>query len=194
MKKTATLLIILTSVLIACGQKYKYPGQLEIRGYRIGDKVDTTLFKKEGNLYFPNYLDGWTINNVDKLPEKYKGLPVSIWQLKSDSSIVLTLLNNVIMNITVSYMKENEKEKISKILTEKFGVDGKQKSYEETHPFQSWITYWNLKTWETKDVIFQIGNGDMRKPKEPLPLAMSWNLVYSDFVLENKIINDYKKK
>ncbi|WP_316785339.1 hypothetical protein [Pedobacter frigiditerrae] len=194
MKKTVILLLILTSFLMACGQGYKYPGQLEIRGYRIGNKVDTSLFTKQGNLYFPNYLDGWTMNNVDKLPKKYKGLPIGIWQLKNDSAIVLTLLNNVIMNITVSHMNEEEKEKLSKILVQKFGADGQQKSYQETHPLQSWITYWNLKTWETKDVIFQIGNSDMRKPNDPVPNDTRWNLAYSDFILENKIINEYNKK
>ena len=194
MKNIATLIIIFATAFVACGQKYKYPGQLEIRGYKIGDKVDTTLFKKQGDLYFPNYLDGWTRDNVDKLPEKYKGLPVAIWQLKSDASIAITLLNDVIMNVTVSHIKGNEKEKLSKMLTEKFGEDGKHKSYEETHPLQSWITYWNLKTWETDDVIFQIGNSDMRKSEDPTPTDIRWNLAYSDFVLENKVIDDYKKK
>jgi hypothetical protein len=193
-KKITTFLIIFSTVLIACGQTNKYPGKLEIREYKIGDKVDTNLYKKQGELYFPNHLDGWTMNNVDRLPEKYKGLPVAIWQLKSDSSIVLTLLNNTIINITVSYLKEAEKEKLSKMLTEKFGTDGKEKSYEETHPFQSWITYWNLKTWETKDVIFQLGTSDMRKANDPIPKDIRWNLVYSDFILEKKVINDYTRK
>lgn len=180
--------------LTSCGQKYSYPGQLEIRSYKIGDKVDTTLFKKHGDLYFPNYLDGWTMDNFDKLPKKHKGLPIALWQLKSDSSIALTLLNDIILNITVSYMKEAEKEKMTKYATEKFGADGNQKSYEETHPLQAWITYWDIKTWETKDVIFQIGNSDMRKPEDPIPADIRWNLAYSDFILENKIINDYRKK
>jgi hypothetical protein len=193
MKKIALLFLISTLCLIACGQGNQYPGKLEIRGYSIGNKVDTTLFEKQGNLYFPNYLDGWTMNNVSQLPEKYKGLPISMWQLKSDSSIVLTLLKDVIMNITVSYMKADEKEKLSKILTEKFGAAGKQSSYEKSHPLQSYITYWNLKTWETKDVIFQIGNSDMRMPNVPISPDIRWNLVYSDFILEQKIINDYKK-
>ncbi|WP_443936450.1 hypothetical protein [Pedobacter sp. MW01-1-1] len=194
MKKITTFLIILSTVLIACAQTKSYPGKLEIRGYKIGDMVDTTFYKKQGDLYFPNHLDGWTMNNVDKLPEKYKGLPVAIWQLKSDSSIVLTLLNNIIMNITVSYLKEAEKEKLSKMLTERFGTNGKEKSYEQTHPFQSWITYWDLKTWETNDVIFQLGTSDMRKANDPIPKNVLWNLVYSDFILENKIINEYKEK
>jgi hypothetical protein len=194
MKNISILLILSVFALTSCGQKYKYPGQLEIRTYKIGDKVDTTLFKKYGDLYFPNYLDGWTMDNIDKLPEKYKGLPIAIWQLKSDSGIALTLLNDIVLNITVSYVKEDEKEKLTKYVTEKFGTGGNQKSYEETHPLQSWITYWNLKTWETKDVIFQMGNSDMRKPKDPIPTNIHWNLAYSDFVLENKIINDYRKK
>jgi hypothetical protein len=194
MKNISAVLIILTLAITSYGQNYKYPGQLEIRSYKIGDKVDTTLFKKQGDLYFPNYLNGWTIDNFDKLPEKYKGLPIAIWQLKSDSSIALTLLNDVVLNITVSYMKEKEKEKLSKLFTEKFGADGKLKSYEETHPFQSWITYWELKTWKTKDVIIQIGNSDMRKPEDPLPKEVGWNLAYSDFILESKIICDYRKK
>jgi hypothetical protein len=194
MKYTLIFLILLMFALTSCGQKYNYPGQLEIRSYKIGDKVDTTLFKKYGDLYFPNYLDGWTMENFDKLPEKYEGLPIGLWQLKSDSSIALTLLNDIVLNITVSYMKEDEKEKMAKYATEKLGADGHQKSYEETHPLQAWITYWEIKTWETKDVIFQIGNSDMRKPDDPIPADIRWNLAYSDFILENKIINDYRKK
>lgn len=82
-------------------------------------------------------------------------------------------------------------EKLSQVLIKKFGNEGKQNSYIQTHPLQSWITYWNLKTWETKEVIFQIGNSDMRKAEDPIPTDMRWNLVYSDFILENKIIDDY---
>ncbi|WP_291070486.1 hypothetical protein [Empedobacter sp. UBA5039] len=194
MKKIISIVIIFTTFLTSCAQQNKYPGQLEIRGFKIGNKVDTTLYKKFGDLYFPNYLDGWTMNNVSALPEKYKGLPVAIWQLKSDSSIAVTLLDNVILNITVTNLRDDEKDKISKMITEKFGIDGQQKSYEESHPLQSWITYWNLKTWRTKDVIFQIGNSDMRQPNSPVPKDIGWNLVYSDFILENKIISEYKKK
>jgi antitoxin component YwqK of YwqJK toxin-antitoxin module len=128
------------------------------------------------------------------LPEKYPGLPIEIWELKSDSGIALTLLNNIILNITVSYMTESEKDKISAMVTNKFGNDGVIKTYEETHPLQEWITYWNLKTWETSDVIFQIGSSSMRKPKDPQPLNVSWNLAYSDFKIENKIIADYKSQ
>lgn len=194
MKNISTLLILLTFALASCGQKYKYPGPIEIRTFKIGDKVDTSLFKKHSDVYFPNYLDGWTMDNFDKLPEKYSGLPIAVWQLKNDSSIALTLLNDIVLNITVSYMKENEKEKFSKMFADKFGADGKEKSYEETHPLQSWITYWNLKTWETKDAIAQIGNSDMRKPKDPVPTDIRWNLAYSDFILEDKIIRDYRNK
>lgn len=193
-EKNTAFLIILSTVLIASAQTKNYPEKLEIRGYKIGDKVDISLYKKQGDLYFPNHLHGWTMNNVDKLPEKYKGLPVAIWKLNSDSSIVFTLLNNTIINITVSYLKEAEKEKLSKIVTERFEIDGKKKSYKETHPFQSWITYWNLKTWETNDVIFQLGTSNMRKANDPIPKNVLWNLVYSDFILENKIINNYKEK
>ena len=67
-----------------------------------------------------------------------------IWQFKNDSSIVLTLLENTILNITVSFMKPIEKDSISKIASDKFGVDGILKAYEENHPLQSYITYWNL--------------------------------------------------
>jgi len=194
MKKIMILFLISVSFLTVYGQKYKYPGQLEIRGYRIGQKVDTTNFKKYGNLYFPNYLDGWTMNNVNKLPKKYAKLPISIWQLKSDSSVALTLLDNVVMNIIISNIKKEEQEKLSKMLSEKFGADGQQKAYEQSHPLQSWITYWDLTTWETKDVIFQIGNSDMRMPNDELPKDIRWNLVYSDFLLEKKIISDYGKR
>jgi len=194
MKNSLSLIVCLTIFLTACGLKYKNPGKLEVRDYQIGQKVDTTLFKKHGELYFPNYLDGWDYNNFDQLPEKYKGLPIAIWQLKSDSAIALTLLNDVVLNITVSYMNEDEKNDLVNEMNEKFGADGKEKSYEQTHPLQSWITYWNLKTWETKDVIFQIGNSDMRKPDDPEPKDMKWNLAYSDFSIENKIISDYRNK
>jgi len=191
MRSSLTFLILIAITLTSCGQKYKYPGELEIRKFKIGDKVDTTLFKKYGELYFPNYLDGWTMENYDKLPEKYNELPIAIWTLKSDSSIALTLLNDIVLKITVSYVKDSEKVKISKMLIEKFGADGETRSYEETHPLQDWITYWNLQTWETKDVIFQIGNSDMRKPKDSAPSDLPWNLVYSDFIIESKIISDY---
>ena len=134
------------------------------------------------------------MDNYDQLPEKYHGLPIAIWQLKSDSSIALTLLNNSILNITVSYMPALEKEKFSAMATNKFGADGTIKIYQETHPLQEWITYWNLKTWKTPDVIFQIGNSDMRKPKDAEPSTVTWNLAYSDFKIENKIIDDYKKQ
>lgn len=194
MKNIFTLLIILTTTLICFGQNYNYPGQIEIRGYNIGNQVDTLIFKKLGDLYFPNYLDGWTMDNFDKLPPKYYGLPIALWQQKSDSSIALTLLNDIILNITVSYMKEDEKEKMVAFATEKFGADPDLKSYEENHPLQSWITYWNLITWETNDVVFQMGNSDMRKPEHPIPTDIRWNLAYSDFVLEQKIINDFRKK
>jgi len=194
MKNILLPIIYLTIFLTACGQKYNYPGELEIRGFKIGQKVDTTLFKKHGDLYFPNYLDGWEYDNFDQLPEKYKGLPIAIWQLKTDSAIALTLLNDLVLNITVSYIDKNEKNVMVKNMNGVFGGDGKEKSYEQTHPLQAWITYWNLKTWETGDVIFQIGNSDMRKPKDPKPKDLKWNLVYSDFKIENKLISDYKNK
>ena len=194
MTKILIFLFISTFALTSCGTKYNYPGQLEIKTFKIGQDVDTTLFVKKGNIYFPNYLDGWTMDNYDQLPEKYHGLPIAIWQLKSDSSIALTLLKNKILNITVSYMTELEKNKFYDLATNTFGKDGVMKTYEETHPLQEWITYWNLKTWETSDIIFQIGNSDMRKPKDPKPLNVSWNLAYSDFKIENNIIADYKKR
>jgi antitoxin component YwqK of YwqJK toxin-antitoxin module len=194
MTKILTIIFISTLALTSCVQKYNYPGQLEIKTFKIGQKVDTILFVKKGNLYFPNYLNGWTMDNYDQFPEKYHGLPIAIWQLKSDSSLALTLLNNIILNITVSYMTALEKDKFSAMVTNKFGNDGVTKTYQETHPLQEWITYWNLKTWETKDVIFQIGNSNMRKPEDPEPTTGFWNLAYSDFKIENKIIDDYKKQ
>lgn len=194
MTKVLTFIFFSILALTSCGQKYNYPGQLEIKTFKIGQKVDTTLYVKKGNLYFPNYLDGWTMDNYDQLPEKYYGLPIAIWQLKSDSSIALTLLTDIVLNITVSYMTETEKEKFSAMATEKFGADGIIKSYQEAHPLQEWITYWNLKTWETPDVIFQIGNSNMRKPKDPEPTNVSWNLAYSDFKIENKMVSDFKKQ
>lgn len=193
MKRATTILIFLSSILTSCAQDYHYPGELEIRDYTIGSKVDTTNFKKVGDLYFPNYLDGWTMTNFNQLPEKYQGLPIAIWKSKSDSAVALTLINDIVLNITVSFLTENEKEKFSKMFIEKFGAEGKKKSYEETHPLQSWITYWNLTTWQTDEAIAQIGNSDMRKPKDPLPKDLKWNLAYSDFRIENKIIEDYKK-
>lgn len=194
MKLITLLLILLIISFISCSQKHKYPGQFELKGYKIGDRVDTILFKKYEDLYFPNYLDGWTMDNVSQLPEKYHGLPIAIWQSKKDSSIALTLLNDYVLNITVSYLTDAEKVKLQTMFTDKFGADGKQKSYEETHPLQDWITYWNLITWKTNDVIVQLGNSEMRKPGQSPGKEIRWNLVYSDFLLENKVINDFKGK
>jgi len=188
------LSLALSLGLSSCGQKYKYPGSLEIKSYKIGEKVDTSLFKKYENNYFPNYLDGWTMDNIEGLPKKYKDLPIAIWVSRKDSSIALTLLNDIILNITVSYMKQPEQETMCRMAIGKFGADGEKKSYEEPHPLQAWITYWDLKTWETNDVIFQIGNSNMRMPEDPAPTNIRWNLAYSDFLLENKIIADFKKK
>lgn len=179
--------------LTSCGQN-KYPDPIKIRNYSIGQKVDTALFKNIGRLYFPNYLDGWTMENVSALPKKYNGLPIAMWQLKSDSSIVLTLLENVVLNITVSYIPTAEKDFMSKIALDKFGFDGKLKSYEETHPLQSYITYWKLKTWETKSCILQIGTSEMRNPNDSPKNDPLWNLAYSDFVIERKIIDNFKRR
>jgi hypothetical protein len=192
MKNILLHIIFLTTFLTSCGQKYNYPGQLEIKGFKIGEKVDTTLFKKYDDLYFPNYLNGWNYDNFNQLPDKYKGLPIAIWQLKVDSAVALTLLDDIILNITVSHLTKNEKDSIVKQMNEKFGAEGKEKKYEETHPLQSWITYWNIKTWETSDVIFQIGNSNIRKPEDAEPKDLKWNLAYSDFIIESKIINEYK--
>lgn len=195
MNRFVLLFICLTVIFSpSFGQNYNDPGQLVIGGFKIGDKIDTTQFKKYDDLYFPNYLDGWTMENSSQLPDKYKGLPIAIWQSKSDSAVALTLLNDMVLNITVSYLTKVEKDSIEDKLNEKFGTDGKKKSFEQTHPFQSWITYWDLKTWETEDVIVQIGNSHMRKPKDPEPKNIRWNLVYSDFRLESEVINSYKKK
>lgn len=194
MIKTVVSIFILTLALTSCAQKYNYPGQLEIKTFIIGQTVDTAHFVKKANLYFPNYLDGWTMDNYDQLPEKYHGLPIAIWQLKSDSGIALTLLNNVVLNITVSYLTKSEQEKIDSLAKSKFGKDGVVKIYQETHPLQEWVTYWNLKTWENLDVILQIGNSNMRKPSDPEPSDTIWNLVYSDFKIESKIVGNYKKQ
>lgn len=193
MKHISTILILLTLALTSCRQKYKYPGQIELRGYKIGGKVDTTLFKKYRDLYFPNYLDGWTMDNVGQLPEKYYGLPIAIWQSKKDSSIALTLLNDFVLNITVSYLTDAEKIKMQTMFNEKFGGEGKSKSYEQSHPLQDWITYWNLITWETNDAVVQIGNSEMRKPNQSPRKEIRWNLVYSDFLLEDEVISNFKK-
>jgi hypothetical protein len=194
MKYILHLSLFLSVVLTACGQKYNNPDSLEFGYFEIGDTVDTNLFKKYEDLYFPNYLDGWTMENVSKLPSKYEGLPIAIWTLKSDSSVALTLLDNRVLNITKSYITTDEKEIISNSMIEKFGGQPKKKNYEESHPLQAWITYWELETWKTKDVIVQIGNSDMRKPNHPKPKEIRWNLVYSNFKLENEIIKEYKEK
>lgn len=193
MKKFLSLVILLSAFLSCYGQKYQYPGPLEINGFKIGDKVDTALFTKYGDLYFPNYLDGWNYDNDDQLPGKYKGLPIAIWRWKADSAVALTLLNDIVLNITVSYLTKHEKDSVAKLMNEKFGAEGKKTSYEQTHPLQLWITYWNLLTWETPDVIVQLGNSDMRKPYDPAPDNMEWNLAYSDFRLENEITRNFRK-
>lgn len=188
------LILILIPLYLSCSPNYKNPGKLEIRGFEIGDKVDTSLFKKYRNLYFPNHLDGWNYDNVSNLPKRYQGLPIGIWLLKADSTIALTLIEDIILKITISHISQEEKENLEKEMNFKFGGEGKNQKYEESHPLQSWVTYWNLKTWETSDVIFQMGTADMRKPKDPEPNEYKWNLVYSDLKLEDKIIEKYKKK
>jgi antitoxin component YwqK of YwqJK toxin-antitoxin module len=187
------LILLLVGISMSCKNKRNDPGQLTIKNYKIGDKVDTTLFNKIYDLYLPNYLDGWTMDNTDQLPEKYIGLPVAIWQQKNDSSIALTLLGDMILNISVSYMGSAEKNMFSRMATEKFGAPGEVRSYKEEHPLQEWITYWDLETWQTKDVIFQIGTSDMRKPKDPKPGNITWNLIYSDHRLEDEVIGRFKK-
>ncbi len=187
-----SFLLLIGTILISCEPAYKHPGQVEIRGFKIGDRVDTTLFRKHRPIYFPNYLDGWNMDNYNKLPEEYEGLPIGIWMLKSDSSVALTLLENRILKITLSYVTNGEKREIADMLTQRFGREGDKTSYEETHPLQDWITYWNLETWEIEDVIFQIGNSDMRKPRDPVPSDLPWNLVYSDLLAESKIVSEYR--
>lgn len=125
MKAIYIFLLLLSISLTSCGQN-KYPGPIEIRKYNIGQKVDTTLFKNLGALYFPNHLDGWTMGNAGELPKKYKGLPIAIWQLKSDSSIVLTLLENIVLNITVSYMTSLEKTVYQKLVLTNLVLTGNQ--------------------------------------------------------------------
>ena len=71
MKNITTFLFFLTTILTSSAQQDNYPGEFEIRTYKIGDKVDINLFQKHDDLYFPNYLNGWNIENFDKLPEKY---------------------------------------------------------------------------------------------------------------------------
>src|SRR5436190_1157766 len=46
----------------------------------------------------------------------------------------------------------------------------------------------------TKDFPLQFGNSEMRKPNQSPRKEIRWNLVYSDFLLENKVINDFKEK
>lgn len=194
MRTIAILSILLFFAVTSCGQNDPYPGQFTIKTHQIGDRVDTTLFSKIQDLYLPNHLDGWTMANVSQLPEKYAGLPIAIWQSKQDSSIALTLLDNVVLNISVSFLTDAEKVEMQNMFASKFGRKAKQKSYEETHPLQDWITYWNLLTWETKDVIVQIGNSEMRKPNQSPRKEIRWNMVYSDFLLEEKAIDEFKQK
>jgi hypothetical protein len=45
MRNIIAFSVLLVFTLTSCGQKYQYPGVLEFRTFKIGDKVDTTLFK-----------------------------------------------------------------------------------------------------------------------------------------------------
>ena len=175
-------------------QESTYPGTFDFKSYRIGQRIDTSSFTKFKELYFPNHLDGWNYDNITRLPKKYEGLPIAIWQSKSDSSVALTLLEDRILNIIISFLSESEKSEIVQELNTRFHSKMKFDSYEQEHPLQSWITYWNLETWETRNVIVQIGNSDMRMPNQPEPEEKSWNLVYSDFKIESQIIEEYKNR
>lgn len=191
-------IVIFFSLFLFCfvsfAQEFMCSGELSIRGYSIGNKVDTNLFDKLGDLYFPNYLDGWTMDNFDKLPEKYKGLPVAIWKHKTDSDVALTLLNNTVLNITISNIQEKERDSLSGVFFGEFGIKGIQKEYKEFNLLQNYITYWSLLTWEIDSVIIQIGTISMRKPNGKIPTKVFWNLVYSDFKLESIIIDTYCRK
>lgn len=90
-------------------------------------------------------------------------------------------------------MTEYEKNEMSKMATSELGIKSTFKSYEQQHPLQQWITYWTLETWKTKDVIFQIGNNYMKRPEDPAPTDIRWNLVYSDFNKEKNIIDNYMR-
>jgi len=95
-KKSFLVVAIFTLTLGSYGQKYKYPGPLQIRDYKIGDKVDTSLFIKYEHMYLPNFLDGWTMDNYVQTPEyegllRYQGYPVAVWKMKKDTNIVMTL-------------------------------------------------------------------------------------------------------
>ena len=135
MRNITTIIFFLIFALTTYGQKYQYPGPLEFKNFKIGQKIDTTLFKKYNNDHFPNYLNGWKIENENQR-EKYIGLPIATWIQKSDSSIALTLLNDKVLSIIVSYITETEKNKITSKLIQKLGADGVQELYEETHPLQ----------------------------------------------------------
>jgi len=50
MKTISTLILLLTLAFTSSGQNYNYPGDVEIKGFKIGDKVDTSLFKKYGDV------------------------------------------------------------------------------------------------------------------------------------------------
>jgi len=105
MRKILTFLFISTFALTSCAQKSNYPGQLEIKGFKIGQEVDTTLFIKKGNIYFPNYLDGWTMDNYDQLPEKYHGLKIAIFSPSLSGDLGIYTLNGQLI------LKENVSSK-----------------------------------------------------------------------------------
>ncbi|WP_214226138.1 hypothetical protein [Pedobacter sp. B4-66] len=195
MKFALFSLLSLSVLTLSCSSQTSkpYPFKLEIHKFKIGDQVDTSEFKKIENVYFPNHLDGWEMDNIDQLPEKYKNLPIAIWGSTTDSTVILTLLKNTVLNIVLSGISQSEKDSLSKVFTDKSGIKNRVKTYEQSHPLQSYITYWNLETWDTGDVILELGNSEMRLPKDPASKKRSWNMVYSDFVLEKSIINNFKK-
>lgn len=190
-------LVVLTILMCLSAQgswASDVPGPMTFRGYSIGQKVDTTLFENMRTAHMPRYMNGWTMSNYDALEPPYDGLPIALWVLKSDSSIALTLLNDVVLSIVLNKVSDAERKDLTTMLDERFGTPAIVTTPEETHPFQAWITFWTLHTWETKDVVVQIGNAIMRKREDPIERPKAWNLSYFDAKQEREIIERYKHR
>jgi hypothetical protein len=195
MKLTFFCLLALTILASSCSHKSKkYPGKLVLYGFHIGDQLDTTRLKKLGNNYLPNHIDWSGRENGEQSLDQHSALPMAIWESGTEKRCAFTLLGGKILNIAISGLRQSEKDSLSKIFAGKFGIKGTVKVYESPKPGDDLITYWDLKTWETDDVILEMGKYETRLPANPPYEKPIWSLIYSDLILEKAIIEDFVKK
>jgi hypothetical protein len=175
------------------GSQYNEPDDLVFSGYTIGQEVDTNVYVKSYDLYFPNYLDGFNLSNFERLPKDLSDLPIAIWQWKVDSNVTPNLIGNKVMKVIISGYTDQQKDSLITALTRVFNGEPEHKKYDQTHPLQPYVTAREHYTWDTDNVIVQIGSGYLKHTKEPYKTVRTWNLIYSDFRKEKQMIAEFRQ-